>query len=159
MFWSWSRPKNTRVEVFEWREKCLWWERKISIEREVRKWNLISRSAIYRKTHLDGLRSYRDLLSTKSRQIWICRGVVENLSTAKVPWWIEILLRIYWPNRNFLDGSRSCRGAIETNSRNLDGSSMRLLLSRKCKAFMIQNTHTYETSLINFIFQKQAKTV
>ena len=32
----------------------------------------------------------RDLLSTKSQQIWIYRGAVENLLTAKVPWWIEI---------------------------------------------------------------------
>ena len=33
-----------------------------------------------------------DLSSTKSPQIWICQGVVENLLTAKVPRWIEIFV-------------------------------------------------------------------
>ena len=40
-------------------------------------------------------------------------------------------------------------------------SSQKHLLTKKCKAFMIQNTHTHThtTSLTNFIFQKQVKTV
>ena len=42
-------------------------------------------SAIYRKTQLDGLRTYRDLLSTKSWQKWIYRGAIEDLSMAKIP--------------------------------------------------------------------------
>ena len=39
-----------------------------------------------------------------------------EVSTAKWRRWIEKLLRIYWAYRNFLNGSRSCREAIETNS-------------------------------------------
>ena len=32
---------------------------------------------------------------------------------AKVPQWIEILSRIYWPNRKFFDGSRSYRDKVQ----------------------------------------------
>ena len=39
--------------------------------------------------------------------------------TAKSPRWIEKLLRSYQPDRNFLDGSRICREAIEKNCRKL----------------------------------------
>ena len=45
----------------------------------------------------------RDSSSTKSRHKWICRGAVKNLSTTKIPRWIEKLLRIYQPNRKLLD--------------------------------------------------------
>ena len=90
-------------EIWEW-ESVLGRERKFSIEREVRKWKPDRALAIYRKTQLNGLRSYWDLSSTKSRQRWICRGsidskstsidqeAVENLSTKqKVSPWIEKL--------------------------------------------------------------------
>ena len=50
---------------------------------------------------------------TKSRLKWICRGAVEDLSTAKVPRWIEKLSRIYRPDRKFLDGSRSYRDKFQ----------------------------------------------
>ena len=43
---------------------------------------------------------------------------------AKLPWWIKQLLSSYQPNRNFLDGSRICREAIETNSE--------ISMDRKC---------------------------
>ena len=33
----------------------------------------------------------QDLLSTKSQQIWICRGAIDYLSMAKIPRWIENL--------------------------------------------------------------------
>ena len=60
-----------------------------------------------------------DLSSTKSQQIWIYWGAVKNLPMAKSPRWIRILLRIYRPDKIFLDGSRICWEAIETNSRKL----------------------------------------
>ena len=37
--------------------------------------------------------------------------------------------------------------------------SEKISQQEKCKAFMIQNTHTHQTSLTNFIFKKQVKTV
>ena len=89
-------------------EKEFWGrERKFSIEREVKKWKPNHASGIYRKTWLDGLRSYRDPSSTKSWQKWIYQGDVEDLSMAKVPRCIEKLSRIYRLNRKFLNGSRS----------------------------------------------------
>jgi len=44
--------------------------------------------------------SIKNLLSTKSRQKWICWGAVEDLSTAK-EWsrWIEDLSRSYWSDK------------------------------------------------------------
>ena len=42
-----------------------------------------------------------------------------EVSTAKWPRWIEKLLSIYRRDRNFLNGSRSCQEAIETNSQKL----------------------------------------
>ena len=66
-------------EIWEW-ERVLGWERKFSIEREVRKWKPDRASTIYRKMQLDGLRSYWDLSSTKSRQRWICRGSIDSKS-------------------------------------------------------------------------------
>ena len=85
----------------------------------MRKWDLISHWTYLNKTQLDGSRIYCDLLSTKSRKIWIYRGAVENLSTTKSPRWIEKLSRSYRPDRNFLDGLRIYREAIETNSKKL----------------------------------------
>ena len=46
----------------------------------------------------------------------IYQGAIENLSIAKLPRWIKQLSSSYRPNRNFLDGSRIYREAIETNS-------------------------------------------
>ena len=99
-------------KIWEW-ERVLGQERKFSIEREVRKWKPDHASAIYRKMQLDGLRSYRDLSSTKSRQTWICQGAVEDLSTTKVPRWIEKLSRIYQLDRKFLDRLRSYRDKFQ----------------------------------------------
>ena len=117
---AWSRSKMQWMRRFEW-EDSVWRERKrFFVESEVRKWKPDRALSIYRKTQLDGSGSYRDLLSTKSWQIWICRGSVENLLTAKVPRWIEILSRIYRPDRSFSMDQE----AIETNSRKLDGSRL-----------------------------------
>ena len=68
--------------------------------------------------HLDGSRAIENLLSTNSQQINLSR-CIENLSMAKKPQWIKKLSRNYRTDRNFLDGSRICREAIETNSRKL----------------------------------------
>jgi len=57
----------------------------------------------------------REVSSTNSRQIYLSRCYRE-LSIAKRPRWIELLSSIYWANRKFLDGSRICWEAIETNS-------------------------------------------
>ena len=81
-------------------------------------------SAIYRKTQLDGLRTYQDLLSTKSWQKWIYRGAIEDLSMAKIPRWIEKLLRSYqdkfqksrWIKIELTSiKKRRRRGSIDTN--------------------------------------------
>ena len=85
---------------------------------------------------------YRDLLSTKSQQKWICRGVVKDLSTAK-------LTSMDWESKEKLSsrqndlkfGSmdrRSCRASIEEKPRNLDGSRICRDLSRKEKEGSIE---------------------
>ena len=63
-----SAKNAVSEEIWEWES----WERKFSIKREMRKWKLNHALAIYRKTQLDGSRSYWDLSSTKHRHIWIC---------------------------------------------------------------------------------------
>ena len=107
MFWSWSMAKMLWVRRFMSEKEFLGRERKFSIEREVKKWKPNHASSIYRKTWLDGSRSYRYLSSTKPRQKWIYQGDVEDLLMGKVPRCIEKLSRIYRLNRKFLDGSRS----------------------------------------------------
>ena len=61
--------------------------------------------------HLDGSRICQALNLNKYESVEvllrICRGAVKNLSMVKSPRWIEILLRIYRLDRNFLDGSKS----------------------------------------------------
>ena len=49
--------------------------------------------------------------------LFICRGANENLSTAKMPQWIEELSRSYRPDKNLINGLRIYREAIETNSK------------------------------------------
>ena len=44
--------------------------------------------------------------------LFICRGAIENLSTVKMPQWIEELSRSYQPDRNLINGSRIYREAI-----------------------------------------------
>ena len=112
-----SRPKIHWVRGLERKESVWGGEGPETIERDRRKCEKILRWAIWRNTKLNRLRGVEKLSSTKSRQIWICQGAVENLSTTKSPRWIEKLSRSYWPDRNFLDGSRICRKAIKTNSR------------------------------------------
>ena len=77
------------------RKECFGWERKDSVEREVKKWDLICTFALNIKHSSMDRGIYRDLSSIKSWQNWICRGAVENLSMAKSPRWIENLSRSY----------------------------------------------------------------
>ena len=109
-----SRPKSKWGRWRGWGKSV--WERKrnVFVKRDRRKWDLISRWNYLRKMRLDGLRIYLDSIELLSR---ICWGSIENLSMAKIPQWIEQLSWSYQPNRNFLDGSRICREAIETNSK------------------------------------------
>ena len=71
---------------------------------------------LYRNMKLDGSRAIEDLLSTNSRQTYMSRCYRE-LSKAKKLRWIKQLSSIYWADRKFLDGSRICIEAIETNSK------------------------------------------
>ena len=59
------------------------------------------------------------------KRILTDREVVEQLSSRSQPRWIENLSRIYRPSRKFLYGSGIYQEAIETKSRNLDGSRLR----------------------------------
>ena len=106
---AWSRSKITRVEGFEWK-KSVWEEKKEILLRErSEKWDLIRTQPIYRNCSLMDRSICQDLSITKSRQKWICRGAIEDLSMAKTLRWIENLSRIYWPDRrfrNWLDGSK-----------------------------------------------------
>ena len=58
-----------------------------------------------------------DLLSTKSRQKWIYRGVIEDLSMAKTPRWIENPSRIYQLDREFKKLARWIEEVVEILSR------------------------------------------
>ena len=103
---AWSRPKITKVEGFEWK-KSVWEERKEILSRErSEKWDLIRAPPIYRNRSSMDRSIYRDLSSTKSWQKWICRGAVEDLSTAKSPRWIEKLSRIYRPDKDLRNLAR-----------------------------------------------------
>ena len=53
------------------------------------------------------------------KRCWELLRSYREVSTAKCPRWIEGLSRIYWANKNFLDGLRICREAIKTNSQKL----------------------------------------
>ena len=85
------------------REKSLGWERRFSIKREEGKMKSDLHTAYIRKSHLDGSKY---LLSTKSRQKLIHRGVVEDLSMTKIPRWIKKLSTMYRPDRNLFDGAK-----------------------------------------------------
>jgi len=71
----------------------------------VRKWNLIRAQPLNRNRSSMDQSIYRDRLSTKSWQKWICRGVVEDSSTAKTLRWIENLSA----RQSFSMDQRSCR--------------------------------------------------
>ena len=95
-------------------EKCLGErERWFSIERDRIKWEKRLRWDIYRKHEARWIDKCRAL---NFQQMELLRSYRE-VSTTKWPWWIEKLSRIYRAYRNFLDGSRSCWAAIETNSK------------------------------------------
>ena len=96
-------------------EKCLGKRKEIFCWK---KWRENRTKAIYRKHKTRWIESYRELSSTNSQQIYLSRCYRE-LSMAKKSRWIKQLLSIYWADRKFLDGSRICREAIETNSRKL----------------------------------------
>ena len=82
------------------------------------KWEKNCVETIYKKHEARWIESYRKLSSINSRQIYLSR-CYQELSTAKRPRWIELLLSIYRVDRKFLDGSRICQEAIETNSQKL----------------------------------------
>ena len=86
---------------------------------------------------------------------WIYRGAVENLSTTKC----LNGSRIYWPNRNFLDGSRICREAIETKSRKLRWieDALRSVEKKKSKGLDRLLFVKKSLSLIKTVFQREEK--
>ena len=114
---AWSRPKITRVEGFEWK-KNVWEERKEILLRErSEEWDLIRAQPLNRNRSSMDRSICRDLLSTKSRQKWICWDAVEDLSTVKTPRWIKNLSRIYWPNRRFRKLAWWIEEVVENQSR------------------------------------------
>ena len=79
---------------------------------------------------------YRNLLSIKSQQKWICRGAIEDLLMTKVPWWIENLLRIYWPNIELRNLAQWIEEAVENLLRrnpeiSMDWESVKICLEKK----------------------------
>ena len=69
--------------------------RNISVERRGKKWSLNRASSLKIKCSSMDRGIYQDLSSTKSRQKWIYRGAIENLSRAKSSQLIKNLLRSY----------------------------------------------------------------
>ena len=90
--WGLIYAENHEGRRFWVKEKCLGEEKRNFVQKEKWKMRFDSHPAYIRKMQLDGSKY---LSSTKSWQKWICRGVVEDLSAAKTPQWIENLLRIY----------------------------------------------------------------
>ena len=77
-------------------------EEKIYREREVKIWNWFHAQHINRNCRsMDrgAIEIYQALNLNRSKS-------VKDLSTAKIPRWIEKLSRIYGPDRKFLDGSK-----------------------------------------------------
>ena len=130
--YEWNAIKRGKTRSYLWREeqyrsknewgRGLEWEKWVGggeesepIERDRKKKRENCTKALYRKSRFS---MDREVLRFKSRQMELSRSYRE-VSTTKWPRWIEKLLSIYRAFRNFLDGSRSCWVAIETNSQNL----------------------------------------
>ena len=95
----------------------------------------IRTEALYRKTWNSMDRELSRLSSTKSQQMKLSRCYWE-LSTARRPRWIELLLSIYRANRMLLNGSRICREAIETNSQKLWWIKIALTWERRSRGLI-----------------------
>ena len=112
-------PKNKWGKVKGLREKCLGDKRESFCRERSEKYEKENALKLYIETRIlmdrGAVESYRTLILDR----YICRGAIEHMSTAKKPWWIKQLSRSYQEDRNFLDGPRICREAIETNSRKL----------------------------------------
>ena len=110
---------------------------------------------------LDGSRAIENLLITNSWQMNMSRCYRESVD-GKIPRWIKKLSRIYWPDRNFLNGLRIYREDIETNSRKLwwiedairsvEKSSPRVLID----GYLLRPVEKL-LSLIKSIFQRREK--
>ena len=94
--WSFNRLKSWREWRLEW-EESVWRERKEFLLKER------SENEIW--FHDEDICRNRSSMDRGAVKIY--RGAVKNLLMAKVPRWIEILSRIYRPNKKFPNGSRS----------------------------------------------------
>ena len=106
-----TRPKTKCARWKEW-EKSVWEKLdSFSIERDMKKWDLISRWSYIKKSQLDGSSICWDLSCTKSRQI-------ES---------VEVLSRICQQQKH-LDGLKSYREAIgQTKTFSMDRESVEKL--------------------------------
>ena len=100
----------------------------------------------------------KDLSSTNSQQMNLLRCCRESVD-GKMPRWIELLSRIYQPNKNFLDGSIIYREAIETNSSKPRWIEDALRSVRKKQSKGLDRWLSVEklSSLIKTVFQRREK--
>ena len=156
-----SRPKIKRVWGLE-REKSVWEVKRHKTIKRYRGnevWNYVG--SIYRKHILMDRGSVKDLSSTNSRQMNPSRCCRESVD-GKMPRWIELLSRIYRPNKNFLNGLRIYPEAIETNSRKLQWieNAIRFVKKSSPRVSIDRNlSRAIEklSSLIKSVFQRGEK--
>ena len=110
------------------RENCLAEKKKVSVERDRRKVNLIQRWTYLQKTRLNGSRSVENLSSTNSRQMNLSRCYRESVDD-KIPRWIENL-----SNRQKLSQW------IENPSKSYQDKFQKTLMDRRCVKIYRENT-------------------
>ena len=79
------------------------------------KWRKIALTLYIDKYATRWIDKYREVSRIKNSQMELLRSY-QKVSIANWPRWIKKLSSIYWAYRNFLDESRSCWAAIETDS-------------------------------------------
>ena len=146
---KWGRGRVWVRSVWK-REQC------VSIERYLMKWEKNRAEATYRKHEARWIERYWELSSTNSQHIYLLRCYWE-LSTAKRPWWIEQLSRIYWADRKFLDGSRICWEAIETNSQKFRWIEVTLTSIEKGSSKISINSLVVEMSKNSFLEKRKTQ--
>ena len=106
------RPKIEWGRGLEWETGVWEGEETERVERDWEKWERNCAEALYRNPQFS---MDWEVSRFKFRQIELLR-IYQEVSTAKWPRWIEKLSNDYRGDKNFLDGTRSCREAIKTNS-------------------------------------------
>ena len=135
------KPKIEWGRGLEW-EKGVWGgEGSERIKRDREKWEKNRAEAFDRKPWFSIEWKVSEVLRFKFWQMELSRTYRE-VSTVKWPWLIKKLSSSYRGDRNFLNRSRSCREAIETNSQKLRWIEI-LIIARERKIKRLDRYPSY----------------